>query len=214
MDCQVAGASADARLTMRLFIFARHGESAANVGGVVSSDPARGTGLTSRGRAQARRLGAQIANLEIDLAVCTRFLRTRETVDLALHGRTVPLLIEPDLDEINSGAFDGAPIRAYWAWREQHSSSDRLPGGESLDEAVRRYADGLQRLLAREETVTLIVAHEHVLRHVAEAAGRVRAGRAIANALPYFFDENAVRSATQCLYALAPSGARKGREVA
>jgi broad specificity phosphatase PhoE len=78
---------------------------------------------------------------EIGLAVCTRFLRTRETVDLALDGRIVPLVIEPDLDEINSGAFDGAPMRAYWAWREQHSSSERFPGGESLDEAVRRYAE-------------------------------------------------------------------------
>jgi broad specificity phosphatase PhoE len=214
LDCQATGAGADARLTMRLFIFARHGESAANVTGVVSSDPGHGAGLTPRGREQARCLGAQIANLEIDLAVCTRFLRTRETLDLALHGRTVPLLIEADLDEINTGAFDGAPIREYWAWREQHSSSARFPAGESLDEAVRRYADGLQRLLAREEPVTLIVAHEHGLRNVAEAAGRVRAGRTIANALPYLFDENAVRSATQCLHALAPSGARDGREVA
>jgi broad specificity phosphatase PhoE len=148
---------------MRLFIFARHGESAANVGRVVSSDPVHGAGLTPRGRTQARRLGAQIANLEIDLAVCTRFLRTRETVDLALDGRIVPLVIEPDLDEINSGAFDGAPMRAYWAWREQHSSSERFPGGESLDEAVRRYAEGLERILTREETVTLIIAHEHAL---------------------------------------------------
>ena len=59
----------------------------------MSSDPAHGPGLTARGRAQALRLGAQIANLEIDLAVCTRFLRTRATVDLALHARTVPLLV-------------------------------------------------------------------------------------------------------------------------
>src|ERR1700741_791258 len=102
--------------SMRLFIFARHGESAANGGHFVSGDPAHGVGLTPRGRTQARDLGAQIANLEIDLAVCTRFLRTRETVDLALHGRIVPLVIEPDLDEVNSGAFDGAPMRAYWAW--------------------------------------------------------------------------------------------------
>jgi broad specificity phosphatase PhoE len=94
----------------------------------VSSDRAHGAGLTPRGGTQARRLGAQIANLEIDLAVCTRFLRTRETVDLALRGRTVPLLIEPGFDEIKSGVFDGAPIRAYWAWRQQHSSSARFPG--------------------------------------------------------------------------------------
>jgi broad specificity phosphatase PhoE len=116
---------------MRLFILARHGESAANVEGVVSSDPAHSVGLTSRGRTPARRLGAQIANLDIDLAVCRSFRRTRETADLALHGRTVPLLIEPDLDEIKSGAFDGAPIRAYWAWREQHSPSERFPQGKA-----------------------------------------------------------------------------------
>src|ERR1700754_4240551 len=100
---------------MRLFILARHGESAAHVARVVSSDPASGAGLTARGRAQARRLGAQLANVPIDLAVCTRFLRARETVELALEGRTVPLIVKPDFDEINSGAFDGAPIRAYWA---------------------------------------------------------------------------------------------------
>jgi broad specificity phosphatase PhoE len=197
---------------MRLFILARHGESAANVAGVVSSDPAHGAALTSRGRSQARRLGAQIANLEIDLAVCTRFVRTRETAELALHGRGVPLLVEPDLDEINSGAFDGAPIRAYWAWRARHSPSERFPWGESLDEAVRRYAHGLQRVLAREEPVTLIVAHEHALRHIVAAAGRgatsARAERTMANALPYLLDQDAVRRATQCLRALAPFAAR------
>jgi broad specificity phosphatase PhoE len=194
---------------VRPFIFVRHGESAANVARRVSSDPAHGAGLTPRGEAQARRLSAQIANLEIELAVCTRFLRTRQTVDLALRGRTVPLIVEPNLDEVNSGAFDGAPIRAYWAWRDQHPSSARFPGGECLDEAVQRYADGLQRVLAREAAVTLIVAHEHAIRHIVEAAGSASgAGRAMANALPYLFDENAVRRATQCLHALTPSGRR------
>src|ERR1700750_508166 len=197
----------------RLFIVARHGESAANVARVVSSDPAHGAGLTPRGRAQARRLGAQLANLEIDIALCTRFLRTRETAELALRGRTVPLLVDPDFDEVDSGAFDGAPIRAYWAWRERHSPSARFPGGESLDEAVRRYADGLQRVLARDEAVTLVVAHEHAVRHIVEAAGSVatpsRAGTAMGNALPYLVDDNAVRRAAQCLDALAPAAARR-----
>jgi hypothetical protein len=67
---------------------------------------------------------------------------------------------------------------------------------------VRRYSDGLHRVLAREERVTLIVTHEYPLRHVIEAAG------------PYFFAENAVPRATHCLHALAPSAARKGREAA
>ena len=61
---------------VRLFVVARHAESSANIAGVVSSDPARSVGLTARGRAQARRLGAQLAYLNLDLAVCTSFLRT------------------------------------------------------------------------------------------------------------------------------------------
>lgn len=126
---------------MRLFVFARHAESAANVAQVLSSDPSHPTALTARGRAQARKLGSQIANLEIDLAFCTRFLRTRQTVELALHDRCVPLLVEPGLDEVQAGVFDGGPIRAYWAWKEQHAPGERFPEGESLDEAVRRYVD-------------------------------------------------------------------------
>jgi broad specificity phosphatase PhoE len=118
-------------------------------------------------------------------------LRTRETVELAPRSRSVPLLVEPDFDEIKRGAFDGAPIREYRAWREQRPSSARCPGGESLDAAVRRYADGLQWLLAREKEVALIAAHEHAIRHIVEAAGSVATaarGNADANTVPYFFD--------------------------
>jgi broad specificity phosphatase PhoE len=192
---------------MRLFVFARHAESAANVAQVLSSDPSHPTALTARGRAQARKLGSQIANLEIDLAFCTRFLRTRQTVELALHDRCVPLLLEPGLDEVQAGVFDGGPIRAYWAWKEQHAPGERFPAGESLDEAVRRYVDSLRRLLARTEAVTLIVAHELALRYIATAAAESaspgRPGSGIANAVPYLFDERALRRAAECLDALA-----------
>jgi broad specificity phosphatase PhoE len=43
---------------LRLFVFARHAESMANIARVVSSDPVRPVGLTELGRAQARALGA------------------------------------------------------------------------------------------------------------------------------------------------------------
>jgi broad specificity phosphatase PhoE len=155
---------------VRLFVFARHAESIPNVAHVLNSDPSRPAALTPRGRRQARRLGAQIGNLEVDLAFCTRFPRTRQTAEIALRGRNVPLLVEPGLDEIQAGIFDGAPIAAYWAWKEQHAAHDRFPQGESLDEAVRRYVDALHRLLARTEAVMLIVVHKLALRYIATAA--------------------------------------------
>jgi broad specificity phosphatase PhoE len=193
---------------MRLFILARHAESAVNAAGLLSSDPSRSIGLTARGREQARRLGEQLANLTIDLAVATRFLRTRETVELALQGRDIPLLVEADLDEVRAGTFDGRPISAYWAWKDQHGRDERFPHGESLDDAARRYANALRRLLRRSEAVTLVVAHELAIRYIGEAAaGANRLGESetrIANASLYLVDETAVRNAVERLDALAP----------
>src|SRR5580704_2833539 len=95
----------------RLFVFARHAESTANTTHALSSDPARPVALTERGRAQARALGEQLANVHIDLAVGTRFQRTQETIGIALQGRRVPVLIEPGFDELRADDLDGAPWR-------------------------------------------------------------------------------------------------------
>jgi broad specificity phosphatase PhoE len=183
-------------VSSRLFVFARHAESAANVEHVLSSDPARPVALTSHGREQARQLGLQIANLDIGLAIATSFRRTQETAELALQGRGIPLLLEPDFDDVRAGLFDSAPIETYWAWREQHTHADRLPLGESLDETLARYAEALERLVERTEPVTLVVAHELLVHSLVDVEF------AIPNAAPHLLDEEAVRSAAGRLAAL------------
>jgi broad specificity phosphatase PhoE len=192
---------------MRLLIFTRHAESALNAEGRLGSDLSQPIGLTPLGTEQARELGRQLANLDIDLAVTTRFVRTTETVQVALKGRDVPLLVEPDLDEIRAGLFDGQPICTYRAWKDEQGRGDRFPHGESLDDATRRYAAALRRLLARSEAVTLIVGHELAIRYIVEAAAGVdELGRSeirIENARPYVFDEAALRKAVARLEALA-----------
>jgi broad specificity phosphatase PhoE len=75
----------------------------------LSGDPSRPVALTPWAREQARALAVQLANLPIDLAVGTRFLRTQQTIDIALHGRQVPVLIEPGFDEIQAGR-----ISRFW----------------------------------------------------------------------------------------------------
>jgi len=194
----MSGAGAPGRMPLRLFIFARHAESAANAGHVLSTEPSRQVVLTERGEAQARALGAQLANMPIDLAVCSRLLRTWETVSIALRGRPVPVVTEPGFDEIQAGDFDGEPIQAYWDWLGQHTASDRMPRGESLDDALRRYARALRWLLTNAGPVTLVVTHELALRHIAAAAapGSLPGpGTDFPNAVPYLFDEHAIRRA-------------------
>jgi broad specificity phosphatase PhoE len=181
----------------RLFVFARHAESTFNVSGRVSTDPDRAVALTDRGREQARDLGAQLAGIEIDLALITRFVRTQDTAQVALGPRRVPILIDPELDEIRAGDLDGHPLDDYWAWKESHPPGERFPNGESVNEARLRYARVLRRLLSRTEPVTLIILHELALRWIAESAtgSPSLAQTTFANARPYLFGEDAVQRA-------------------
>jgi broad specificity phosphatase PhoE len=190
---------------LRLFVFARHAESAANAAGVLSTNPAQPVALTARGRVQARALGAQLAGLRVDLAVGTRLLRTQQTIGIALDGRPVPTMIEPGFDEIRAGDLDGARIGAYRSWTGRHTVGDRLPHGESIDDALQRYVGALRRLLARKEKVTLVVIHEIALRYIAAAAATsppLLTDTAVPNAAPYLFDQTAVRRAAASLAAL------------
>jgi broad specificity phosphatase PhoE len=184
---------------VRLFVLTRHAHSVLNVEGRVNGDPAVPVPLTDDGRAEAARLGHQLAPLSFELCVQTRFARTRETADAILGSRPVPRLEEPLLDDIDVGDLEGEPIAAYRAWKRAHARSDRFPGGESLDDAARRYARAFRALVARPEQTVLVVCHEIPIRYALNAA----AGSAdldapeheIPNATPYLFDGEALVAA-------------------
>lgn len=194
---------------MRLFVLARHGESVLNVERRVNGDPSVEVALSERGEQEARRLGEELAHIPIDVCVHTRFGRTLQTARLALGDRKVPFEVDPDLDDIDVGELEGQTIEDYRAWKRAHERSDAFPGGESLDAAARRYARSFQRLAARSERVTLVVAHEIAVRYAVNAAAGSNELDApthdIRNAAPYLFDEQALeRAATRIVETLGP----------
>jgi broad specificity phosphatase PhoE len=184
---------------MRLFVLARHAESTLNHQNRINGDPLVPADLTESGRTQARLLGQELSALPIDLCVHTRFGRTRVTAELALAGRTIRVLEEPLLDDIDVGELEGQTVDDYRVWKLAHARSDRFPGGESLDEAARRYARGFRALLERSESVILVVAHEIPIRYALNAAGGSddldAPAHAIPNARPYLFDESSLELA-------------------
>ena len=192
---------------MRLFVLARHAQSTLNLQNRVNGDHLVPADLTEVGEAQARLLGQELSALPIDLYVCTRFRRTRETAELALEGRTVPALEEPLLDDVDVGELEGQTIEDYRAWKRAHERSDAFPRGESLDAAAWRYARAFQRLGARSERVTLVVAHEIAVRYAVNAAAGSDELDApthdIRNAAPYLFDEQALERAARRIAELA-----------
>lgn len=185
---------------MRLYVLARHAQSVLNLERRVNGDPARDVPLTDLGRAEARLLGSQLANVPLDVCFHTRFPRTRETAALVLAARDVPLAVEPLLDDIDIGDLDGAPIDRYRAWKHGHARDVPFPAGESLDEAARRYAVAFRRLLKGEHGRVLVVCHEIPLRYALNAAaGSERLDgppvHEIGNAVPFLFDEAALARA-------------------
>jgi broad specificity phosphatase PhoE len=186
---------------VRLFVLTRHAHTTLNVEGRVNGDPNVSVPLTEDGRTEARQLGTQLEDLPIDLCVHTRFARTRETAECILGDREVPFVEEPLLDDIDIGELEGDTIEAYRAWKHEHTRSDSFPGGESLDDAARRYAEAFERLLARAENTILVVCHEIPIRYALNGAASSSdldgPAHKIPNATPYLFDEIALgRAAT------------------
>jgi len=192
---------------LRLFVLTRHAHSTLNLESRVNGDPSVPVPLTADGRVEAARLGDQLAQLPLELCVHTRFGLTRETADAILAGRDVPRLEEPLLDDIDVGELEGASLDAYRDWKRAHRRDERFPGGESLDDAARRYATAFRRLADRPERALLVVCHEIPVRYALNAAAGSAdldaPEHAIPNATPYLFDDAALALAAARVAVLA-----------
>jgi probable phosphoglycerate mutase len=192
---------------MRTFLLARHGQSLLNVAGIVNADPGRDPGLSPAGEAEARHLGRQVAALEIELVVTSRFPRAQQTAGLALATRNVPHVIIPDLDDVKIGELEGKTIADYRVWKHGRSRTEPFPGGESLDGAARRYAGAYRSLLERAESTVLVICHEIPVRYaINAAAGSPRLDAPVhdvPNAVPYLFGAPQLAAATERIVELA-----------
>ncbi len=190
-----------------LVVLARHAHSTLNVEQRINGDPTADVRLTADGREEAAALGRELAGLRLDACVHTRFPRTRETAEIALAGREVPFEIEPLLDDIDVGELEGVTIADYRAWKAAHTSADRFPAGESLDDAARRYVLAFRKLCGSGRKATLVVCHEIPIRYALNAIGG--SGdldspiHQIPNATPFLFDEDALERAAQGIERLA-----------
>lgn len=152
-------------------ILVRHAESEYSARQMLNGDPAVPVALSERGRAQARLLGERLADVELDLCVTSSFPRVRETAELALAGRDVPVTVMPELDESGFGDYDGGPADAYRAWACAAGPAAVVPGsgGESRVEMASRWARAYRGLVGRPERTILVVAHGLTVRYILNA---------------------------------------------
>jgi probable phosphoglycerate mutase len=175
---------------MERLILARHGESEYSARGLVNGDASVPVGLTDAGEAQARRLGALLADERIDLCFTSALPRTQRTAQLALAARGVSLEPWAELNDPRAGAFEGVPLDEYLVWARAAGSGVEAPGGgESRIAAVERYGRGFRTLLERPEAAILAVLHAlpiaYVLRALDGEPPAARMDRPVEYAYPY-----------------------------
>ena len=155
---------------MRILL-ARHGETPWNAEGRYQGQ--EDIALSPVGLAQARALGERLRELPITRAVASPLSRARQTAELALGQRDLPLTLDPGLMEIAHGTWEGllaSEIRErdpelLRAWREAPHEV-LMPEGESLQHVLDRAWPALERAcsgLGADDTL-LVVAHDAVNR--------------------------------------------------
>jgi broad specificity phosphatase PhoE len=143
----------------RSFTFVRHASTLYNDLHLLNGDARVPVPLDPEGRVAAAALGVRLAHCPFDLALHTRFARTRETLMLILGRRhDVRVAVEPAFDDIDVGIFEGRDLTAYRAWRAEHGPEQPVPGGESRLGALARYADGCARVLSRHDARNVLLA--------------------------------------------------------
>lgn len=117
-------------------ILLRHGRSTANTAGVLAGR-SEGVELDEKGREQAERLVARLAELPVVAIVSSPLTRCQQTVGPLAAARELTPVTEPRLAEVDYGAWTGKKIgdllkEPLWTVVQQHPSAAVFPDGEGL----------------------------------------------------------------------------------
>lgn len=153
---------------MRL-IFARHGESTANLLREFSNSGDKHP-LTARGIEQAHTLADQLSGWQIEQIYASPVGRAVQTAHILADSLPAPLEITPALQEWSVGIYEGTTDPAGWElhqqvqddWFIQHQFDSKMPGGESFNEIRERFVpfiEGLVQAGRNSNRSILCVAH-------------------------------------------------------
>lgn len=148
--------------TARLLLV-RHGQISANVERVWhgSTDSA----LTPRGRAEAQAVARRLASERHapEALYSSPLQRTRKTAEAIAHATGLELVTDPGLAEWAIGELEG---ESYMDLYRRHRFFERIedpdfapPGGESLNQVVRRVVDAFERIASAHGGEVVVVGH-------------------------------------------------------
>jgi len=109
--------------------------------------------LNEEGKEMARNAAKEYANVHFDICYCSPLTRARETAELLLEGRNVPIIIDERLSEMSFGIYEGTanvyekpecPVRVLFFEPENYKG---VEGGESMEELMARTGNFLEEIV-------------------------------------------------------------------
>lgn len=124
--------------------------------------------LNDEGRQMAKAAGIECRNVNFDICYCSPLVRAKETAEIVLQNRNIPILYDDRLMEMSFGIYEGiensfqipdCPINVFFQNPSQYVA---VKGGESFEELFARTGSFLKELVIpalRENKDILIVGH-------------------------------------------------------
>ena len=125
--------------------------------------------LNDCGREMAEKAREEYKDVNFDICYCSPLSRARETAEILLKGRDIPIIYDDRLLEMSFGIYEGTPnsykipgcpINVLFQTPEKYTAP--VEGGESFDELFARTGDFLRNTavpLVNEGKDVLIIGH-------------------------------------------------------
>ena len=158
-------------MSVKKIYIIRHGQTDFNLRGIVQGSGVDSS-LNDTGRAQADAFFETYKQVSFDKIYTSRLIRTRESVQRFIN-KGIPYEMLEGLNEISWGSREGQEISpeedAYYHWMieewQKGNTFQRIDGGESPDDVVKRQQVALQHIMKNEsERTVLICMHGRAMR--------------------------------------------------
>jgi probable phosphoglycerate mutase len=125
--------------------------------------------LNTQGRLMAEKAREEYLDVPLDLCFSSPLIRAKETADILLRGRNIPILTDDRLREMSFGDFEGqentfdlpdCPINVLFKAPEKYTAS--VGGAETFEELFARTGSFLREVidpLMKQQKNVLIVGH-------------------------------------------------------
>ncbi|MBR1865172.1 MAG: histidine phosphatase family protein [Lachnospiraceae bacterium] len=125
--------------------------------------------LSDTGRAMAEHAGREYKDIHFDVCYCSPLVRAKETAEIVLKDRNIPIILDERLIEMSFGVCEGiensfenpdCPIRVLFHEPEKYTTP--VEGAESLEELYARVGEFIREIITpqlKQGKDILIVGH-------------------------------------------------------